>query len=121
MNMTPKKVLANFFAVPLYSTSGIITLLALLFLVPGGIAVVGALLLAWLADRLTTGHFDDHIDTTIEEYESRMSRGTVTYGDIIHRSDKDNDQQWADFYNDPVFMDVPKGPRTGGPDDEEDL
>jgi hypothetical protein len=120
MNMTPKNIMAKFLAVPIYSTSGVIAMAALIFVIPGGIALLGALLLCWLADRLTSSK-DDHIDTTIEQYERHItSSGSITtYGDIVHRSDEDNDQQWADFYNDPVFMDVPKGPRPGKDDDED--
>jgi len=90
MNMTPKKVMANFMAVPIYSTSGVIALAALIFVIPGGIALIGAMCLCWLADRLITIPFDDHIDTTIEEYEEFITRDP--YG-------RSNPEIWTDFYD----------------------
>jgi hypothetical protein len=88
MFMTPKKILGTFASVPIYSTSGVVAMAGLIFLVPGGIFVLIALCLCYLADKLTSGK-DDHIDTTIEEYEA----------DIDNDPDVRNNRQiWKDFY-----------------------
>jgi hypothetical protein len=93
MNMTTGKILS----VPIYSTSGVIAMAGLFFIVPGGIFVLAALLLCWLADRLTSSR-DSAPDysTTIEEYEETMS-GITTYGDISY-DERDNQEKWEDFW-----------------------
>jgi hypothetical protein len=72
MNMTPKKILS----IPVYSVSGIFGFLALLLLVPGGIAILLGLAGCWVGDKLTSDKYD-HIDTTIEEYEEHIDNAEV--------------------------------------------
>lgn len=65
MKLTPGKILS----VPIYSTSGVIALAGLIFIVPGGLLFLGAMLLCWLADKLTSDNPVPDYPTTIEEYE----------------------------------------------------
>lgn len=98
MNMTP----GNILSVPIYSTSGVIAMAGLFFIVPGGIFLLGALCLCWVADRIVSSKNHDHISTTIEEYEQHMTEAD-------YRDDPDvrsNQQMWDDFYNDPLFTEV---------------
>jgi hypothetical protein len=92
--MTPKKILGTALSVPIYSTSGIIALAGLIFVIPGGIFILGALCLCWLADCLTSGSHD-HIDTTIEEYEQDHDAWRDDDG-----YEREPCQIWKDFYGD---------------------
>jgi hypothetical protein len=97
MFMTPKKILGLFASVPIYSTSGVVALAGLIFLVPGGIFVLTALCLCWLADRLTSGSPDDHIDTTtIEEYERNMSDEEKSF--YANEDEREPCEIWKSFY-----------------------
>jgi hypothetical protein len=88
MTLTPGKILS----VPIYSTSGVIAMAGLFFIVPGGMFILGALCLCWLADRITTSR-EDHIDTTIEEYEAHYAWREDTDG-----QEREDCQIWKDFY-----------------------
>lgn len=91
MNMIPEKILS----VPIYSMSGVIAMAGLFFIVPGGILILGALLLCWLADRLTSYRDYDHIDTTTEEYEDHDAWRMDDDGEP-----RESCQIWKDFYGD---------------------
>jgi hypothetical protein len=88
ITMTPGKILS----VPIYSTSGVIAMAGLFFIVPGGIFILAALVLCWLADRITTSS-EDHIDTTIEEYEDHFA-----WRDDSDGYEREDYQIWNDFY-----------------------
>jgi hypothetical protein len=92
ITMTPKNIMNKFFSVPIYSTSGVIALAGLFFIVPGGIFILTALCLCWVADRITTSPLD-HIDTTIEEYEAHFA-----WREDVSGEERDEQQIWDDFY-----------------------
>jgi hypothetical protein len=66
----------------------------LFFIVPGGIFILTSLLGCWVADRLIKMPFDDHIDTTIEEYEN----GVDIYYNGAHKFET-NEEIWKDFFD----------------------
>jgi hypothetical protein len=95
--MTPKNILSTALSVPIYSTSGVIALFGILFMIPGSIFILGALCLCWLADKVlaaTGPHYPS--DTPIEEYESA--------GMYDWREDSGYEREpcqiWKDFYGD---------------------
>ena len=97
ITMTPKNIMNKFLSVPIYSTSGVIALAGLFFIVPGGIFILGALCLCWLGDRLISskGGGTDFA-TTIEEYEEHMTEDDYRNDPDV----RDNERIWTDFYGD---------------------